>query len=278
MAREVKLTKAGYERLMQQLERERERLQEATKILQELMESSDDYDDSGLEAAKQEKARIEARIDSLEDILSRAVILEEGSGEVIGLGSVVELEDPLSGERLSVQVVSPAEANVLDTPMKISDASPMGKALLGHRVGDVLFCGDTLFAGSCGRTDFVGGSSGQILQSLNLKPRKLDIVSCPSCGRAQVDVSTLPAKATEGLKHLEVPLRVAVMGCVVNGPGEAREADLGVASGNGKGQIFVKGEVIKTVPEEDIVETLLAEARRIADEMGEVGSPQVSVS
>ena len=118
MAREVKLTKAGYERLMQQLERERERLQEATKILQELMESSDDYDDSGLEAAKQEKARIEARIDSLEDILSRAVILEEGSGEVIGLGSVVELEDPLSGERLSVQVVSPAEANVLslDTP------------------------------------------------------------------------------------------------------------------------------------------------------------------
>ena len=138
MAREVKLTKAGYERLMQQLERERERLQEATKILQELMESSDDYDDSGLEAAKQEKARIEARIDSLEDILSRAVILEEGSGEVIGLGSVVELEDPLSGERLSVQVVSPAEANVLDPPMKISDASPMGKALLGHRVGDVL--------------------------------------------------------------------------------------------------------------------------------------------
>jgi len=138
MAREVKLTKAGYERLMKQLEQERERLQEATKILQELMESSDDYDDSGLEAAKQEKARIEARIDSLEDVLSRAVILEEGSGEVIGLGSVVELEDPATGERLSVQVVSPAEASVLETPMKISDASPMGKALLGHRVGDVL--------------------------------------------------------------------------------------------------------------------------------------------
>jgi len=138
MAREVKLTKAGYERLMQQLLQERERLQEATRILQELMESSDDYDDSGLEAAKQEKARIEARIDSLEDILSRAVIIEEAATEVIGLGSVVELEDPLSGERLSVQVVSPAEANVLDTPMKISDASPMGKALLGHRVGDVL--------------------------------------------------------------------------------------------------------------------------------------------
>ena len=65
-----------------------------------------------------------------------------------------------------------------------------------------------------------------------------------------------------------MPLRVAVMGCVVNGPGEAREADLGVASGNGKGQIFVKGEVIKTVPESQIVETLIEEALRLADEMG----------
>ncbi|MDN5774589.1 MAG: flavodoxin-dependent (E)-4-hydroxy-3-methylbut-2-enyl-diphosphate synthase, partial [Brevibacterium aurantiacum] len=88
----------------------------------------------------------------------------------------------------------------------------------------------------------------QILESLNLKPRKLEIVSCPSCGRAQVDVYTLADKVTAGLEGMEVPLRVAVMGCVVNGPGEAREADLGVASGNGKGQIFVKGEVIKTVP------------------------------
>lgn len=108
-----------------------------------------------------------------------------------------------------------------------------------------------------------------ILQSLNLKPRKLEIVSCPSCGRAQVDVYTLAEQVTKGLEGMEVPLRVAVMGCVVNGPGEAREADLGVASGNGKGQIFVKGEVIKTVPESQIVETLIEEAMRIAEEMGE---------
>ncbi|GGC99221.1 4-hydroxy-3-methylbut-2-en-1-yl diphosphate synthase (flavodoxin) [Tersicoccus solisilvae] len=111
----------------------------------------------------------------------------------------------------------------------------------------------------------------QILQSLNLRPRKLEIVSCPSCGRAQVDVYTLADKVTEGLEGLTVPLRVAVMGCVVNGPGEAREADLGVASGNGKGQIFVKGEVVKTVPEDQIVETLIDEAMRIAEEMGETG-------
>lgn len=119
----------------------------------------------------------------------------------------------------------------------------------------------------------------QILQSLNLRERKLEIVSCPSCGRAQVDVYTLAEKVTAGLEGLEVPLRVAVMGCVVNGPGEAREADLGVASGNGKGQIFVKGEVIKTVPEAQIVETLIEEAMRIADEMGvESGEgPTVSV-
>ena len=109
----------------------------------------------------------------------------------------------------------------------------------------------------------------QILQSLNLRPRKLEIVSCPSCGRAQVDVYTLADQVAAGLEGLQVPLRVAVMGCVVNGPGEAREADLGVASGNGKGQIFVKGEIIKTVPESQIVEILIEEAMRIAEEMGE---------
>ena len=121
----------------------------------------------------------------------------------------------------------------------------------------------------------------QILQSLNLRPRKLEIVSCPSCGRAQVDVYTLAEQVTAGLEGMEVPLRVAVMGCVVNGPGEAREADLGVASGNGKGQIFVRGEVVKTVPESKIVETLIEEAMRIAEEMGDdapEGTPQVSVS
>lgn len=132
----------------------------------------------------------------------------------------------------------------------------------------------------------------QILQSLGLKPRKLEIVSCPSCGRAQVDVYTLADRVTEGLSGITVPLRVAVMGCVVNGPGEAREADLGVASGNGKGQIFVRGEVVKTVPESQIVETLIEEALLMAEQMGEqadapgmdpvpgqgVGAPVVTVS
>jgi (E)-4-hydroxy-3-methylbut-2-enyl-diphosphate synthase len=107
-----------------------------------------------------------------------------------------------------------------------------------------------------------------ILESLGLRERGLEIVSCPSCGRAQVDVYKLAEEVTAGLEGLPVPLRVAVMGCVVNGPGEAREADLGVASGNGKGQIFVRGQVVKTVPEAQIVETLIEEALRLADEMG----------
>src|ERR1700731_4212770 len=130
----------------------------------------------------------------------------------------------------------------------------------------------------------------QILESLNLRQRRLEIVSCPSCGRAQVDVYTLANAVTAGLDGLDFPLRVAVMGCVVNGPGEAREADLGVASGNGKGQIFVRGEVIKTVPEAQIVETLIEEAQRLAAAMaGQMetdhgpgtetsGSPIVTVS
>ncbi len=118
----------------------------------------------------------------------------------------------------------------------------------------------------------------EILQSLGLRERTLEIVSCPSCGRAQVDVYTLANEVNEGLKDLTVPLRVAVMGCVVNGPGEAREADLGVASGNGKGQIFIKGQVVDTVPEAEIVPALLKHANEIAQTMGlEEGSGSVDV-
>ncbi|MPZ25655.1 MAG: flavodoxin-dependent (E)-4-hydroxy-3-methylbut-2-enyl-diphosphate synthase [Micromonosporaceae bacterium] len=124
-----------------------------------------------------------------------------------------------------------------------------------------------------------------ILESLGLRERGLEIVSCPSCGRAQVDVYRLAEEVTAGLEGLPVPLRVAVMGCVVNGPGEAREADLGVASGNGKGQIFVGGQVIKTVPESQIVESLIEEALKLAaergtdlpDELRELAGPTVAV-
>ena len=107
----------------------------------------------------------------------------------------------------------------------------------------------------------------KLLEFMGLRERKLEIVSCPSCGRAQVDVWTLAEEVETGLKQITAPLRVAVMGCVVNGPGEAREADLGCASGNGKGQIFVRGKVVETVPEDRVVETLLEHAEAMADQM-----------
>ncbi|OII63401.1 4-hydroxy-3-methylbut-2-en-1-yl diphosphate synthase [Streptomyces sp. CC53] len=105
-----------------------------------------------------------------------------------------------------------------------------------------------------------------ILASLGLRPRKLEIVSCPGCGRLQVDIHQLAARVEAALDGFPHPLRIAVMGCVVNGPGEAREADLGVSSGNGKGQIFVKGQVIATVPEARIVDRLVEEALRLAEQ------------
>jgi (E)-4-hydroxy-3-methylbut-2-enyl-diphosphate synthase len=104
-----------------------------------------------------------------------------------------------------------------------------------------------------------------ILASLGLRARSLEIVSCPGCGRLQVDIHTLAKKVEAAFDGFPHPLRVAVMGCVVNGPGESREADLGVSSGNGKGQIFVRGEVVATVPEDQIVERLLDEALRITE-------------
>ena len=108
----------------------------------------------------------------------------------------------------------------------------------------------------------------QILASLGLRERSLEIVSCPGCGRLQVDLYTLTAQVQAAFDGFPHPLRVAVMGCVVNGLGEAREADLGVSSGNGKGQIFVKGEVVATVPESRIVGTLLDQALKLTSRDG----------
>ena len=117
----------------------------------------------------------------------------------------------------------------------------------------------------------------KILEYMGLRERKMEIVSCPSCGRAQVDVWELAEKVENGLKDITAPIRVAVMGCVVNGPGEAREADLGCASGNGKGQIFVRGKVVETVREDAIVETLLRYANQMAEDMGEGSDGHVDV-
>ncbi|MFJ5309785.1 flavodoxin-dependent (E)-4-hydroxy-3-methylbut-2-enyl-diphosphate synthase [Streptomyces sp. NPDC088350] len=109
-------------------------------------------------------------------------------------------------------------------------------------------------------------AGNHILQSLGLRPRKLEIVSCPGCGRLQVDIHKLASQVEAAFDGFPHPLRIAVMGCVVNGPGESREADLGVSCGNGKGQIFVRGQVVRTVPESRVVDALLDEALRLTDQ------------
>ena len=136
MAREIRVTKEGYGRLQRNLEQERARLEEATRILQELSGTSDDYDDTGLEEAKREKIVIEERVDELEDQLARAVVMESAPVDTVSLGNVVELTDA-DGDAFQVQVVSPIEAGVLETDVpSISDESPMGKALMGRKEGD----------------------------------------------------------------------------------------------------------------------------------------------
>ena len=107
----------------------------------------------------------------------------------------------------------------------------------------------------------------QLLEFLGLRERTgLDLIACPSCGRAEVDVLALANQAQERLAAENLPIKVAVMGCVVNGPGEAREADIGIAAGRGRGHLFIKGKVVRVVPEDEMVEALLDEARRLAEE------------
>jgi (E)-4-hydroxy-3-methylbut-2-enyl-diphosphate synthase len=133
--------------------------------------------------------------------------------------------------------------------------------LLAEGIGDTIrysLTADPVEEARAGRT---------LLESLGLRERKgLDLIACPSCGRAEVDVITVAKEAQAALEDLNIPIQVAVMGCVVNGPGEAREADLGIAAGRGKGHLFVKGQVVRVVPEAEMVPALVAAAERINEE------------
>ena len=107
----------------------------------------------------------------------------------------------------------------------------------------------------------------KLLEYLGLRERLgLDLIACPSCGRAEVDVFKVAQEAQEVLEKEKLPIQVAVMGCVVNGPGEAREADIGIAAGRGRGHLFIKGQVVRVVPEAEMVEALLDEARKLVEE------------
>ncbi len=133
--------------------------------------------------------------------------------------------------------------------------------LLAEGIGDTIrfsLTADPVEEARAGRT---------LLESLGLRERKgLDLIACPSCGRAEVDVIAVASEAQAALESLNIPIQVAVMGCVVNGPGEAREADLGIAAGRGRGHLFVKGQVVKVVPEAEMVSALVEAAKRISTE------------
>lgn len=110
----------------------------------------------------------------------------------------------------------------------------------------------------------------QLLEYLGLRERKgLDLIACPSCGRAEVDVIQVAEEARVALEAERLPIQVAVMGCVVNGPGEAREADIGIAAGRGKGHLFIQGQVVRVVAESEMVEALVDEARKLVTEGAE---------
>src|SRR5580693_5663604 len=107
----------------------------------------------------------------------------------------------------------------------------------------------------------------QLLEALGLSERKgLDLIACPSCGRAEIDVIGVAKQVQEALEELSLPLQIAVMGCVVNGPGEAREADLGIAAGRKRGHLFIKGKIVRVVPEDEMVDALVAEAEKLVSE------------
>jgi (E)-4-hydroxy-3-methylbut-2-enyl-diphosphate synthase len=107
----------------------------------------------------------------------------------------------------------------------------------------------------------------QLLEALGLRERKgLDLIACPSCGRAEIDVIAVAKAAQSALEDRNLPIQVAVMGCVVNGPGEAREADLGIAAGRKRGHLFIKGKIVRVVPEDEMVDALVAEAEQLVAE------------
>ncbi|MBI2705127.1 MAG: flavodoxin-dependent (E)-4-hydroxy-3-methylbut-2-enyl-diphosphate synthase [Actinobacteria bacterium] len=166
----------------------------------------------------------------------------------------------------------------------VTEAGPMPAGLLKATAGLATLLlegiGDTIRYSLTADPVEEARAGRQLLESLGLRERKgLDLIACPSCGRAEVDVIEVAGRTQQALDGMNIPIQVAVMGCVVNGPGEAREADLGIAAGRKRGHLFVKGKVVKVVPENEMVDALVAWAGIIdsegiekAIEMGDPGA------
>jgi (E)-4-hydroxy-3-methylbut-2-enyl-diphosphate synthase len=153
----------------------------------------------------------------------------------------------------------------------VTEAGPLPGGLLKGTAGIATLLaegiGDTLRYSLTADPVEEARAGRQLLESLGLRERKgLDLIACPSCGRAEVDVIKVATEAQAALNALDVPLQVAVMGCVVNGPGEARHADLGIAAGKKRGHLFIQGQIIRVVPEDEMVDALVEEAKKIIAE------------
>jgi (E)-4-hydroxy-3-methylbut-2-enyl-diphosphate synthase len=153
----------------------------------------------------------------------------------------------------------------------VTEAGPLPGGLLKGTAGIATLLaegiGDTLRYSLTADPVEEARAGRQLLEALGLRERKgLDLIACPSCGRAEVDVIKVATEAQEALNALNVPLQVAVMGCVVNGPGEARHADLGIAAGKKRGHLFIQGQIIRVVPEDEMVAALVEEAKKIIAE------------
>jgi len=153
----------------------------------------------------------------------------------------------------------------------VTEAGPLPGGLLKGTAGIATLLaegiGDTLRYSLTADPVEEARAGRQLLESLGLRERKgLDLIACPSCGRAEVDVIKVATEAQAALNALDVPLQVAVMGCVVNGPGEARHADLGIAAGKKRGHLFIQGQIVRVVREDEMVDALVDEAKKIIAE------------
>jgi (E)-4-hydroxy-3-methylbut-2-enyl-diphosphate synthase len=164
-------------------------------------------------------------------------------------------------------------SDTFDHPLHlgVTEAGPLPGGLLKGTAGIATLLaegiGDTLRYSLTADPVEEARAGRQLLECLGLRERKgLDLIACPSCGRAEVDVIKIATDAQAALNALDVPLQVAVMGCVVNGPGEARHADLGIAAGKKRGHLFIRGEIVRVVPEDEMVDALVEEAKKIIAE------------
>jgi len=238
-------------------------------------------------AAAAKEARIPIRIGvnagSLDkDLLEKyggpvpAALVESAMGEVKYFDDVGFHDVKISVKHSNVPMMVESYRLLADTTdyplhLGVTEAGPLPGGLIKSVAGIATLLnegiGDTIRLSLTADPVEESKSGRALLEYLGLRERTtLDFIACPSCGRAEVDVIKVANEANERLGELGFSMQVAVMGCVVNGPGEAREADLGLAAGKGRGHLFIKGEVVRVVPEAEMVDALIAEAKLIDEE------------